>query len=327
MTTTERIAALLPTGGDLDEMLENAALADSHGYEAINVTHIATRDSFSCIARLSGHVQHAALGTAVAPIYHRSPASMAQAAATVAEMTGGRFRLGLGTGHQVTMGGWHGQTIGKPVAEMREYVVRHSRRARRHHPFRRLAMEHHLRLRGLGTDRRGPDSPGRALARDAEARRRDRRRGAPVGLPVLVRPRRRRAGRRRGAARASARPWTGSRSRQPSPRASTTRAVPHRLGSAPSSTGTSAFLTTEGCSNGLATARTSPGTTQRPTPTASSRRSATSFSPISPRSATRCDLAASIQRYRDAGANLPMITHVRGTVFDKAIAAAAPRAH
>ena len=122
MTTTERIAALLPTGGDLDEMLENAALADSHGYEAINVTHIAARDSFSCIARLSGHVQHAALGTAVAPIYHRSPASMAQAAATVAEMTGGRFRLGLGTGHQVTMGGWHGQTIGKPVAEIREYV-------------------------------------------------------------------------------------------------------------------------------------------------------------------------------------------------------------
>ena len=41
VTTTERIAALLPTGGDLDEMLENAALADSHGYEAINVTHIA----------------------------------------------------------------------------------------------------------------------------------------------------------------------------------------------------------------------------------------------------------------------------------------------
>jgi alkanesulfonate monooxygenase SsuD/methylene tetrahydromethanopterin reductase-like flavin-dependent oxidoreductase (luciferase family) len=59
----------------------------------------------------------------VAPIHHRSPASMAQTAATVDDLSGGRFRLGLGTGHRATMGGWHGQHIGSPVAEMREYVA------------------------------------------------------------------------------------------------------------------------------------------------------------------------------------------------------------
>jgi alkanesulfonate monooxygenase SsuD/methylene tetrahydromethanopterin reductase-like flavin-dependent oxidoreductase (luciferase family) len=63
------------------------------------------------------------LATAVAPIYHRSPASMAQTAATIDDLSGGRFRLGLGTGHRATMGGWHGQDIGNPVAEMREYVA------------------------------------------------------------------------------------------------------------------------------------------------------------------------------------------------------------
>src|SRR4029077_9657875 len=64
----------------------------------------------------------ARLATAVAPIYHRSPASMAQTAATVDDLSGGRFRLGLGTGHRITMSAWHGQRIGKPLAEMREYV-------------------------------------------------------------------------------------------------------------------------------------------------------------------------------------------------------------
>ena len=47
---------------------------------------------------------------------------MAQTAATVDDVSGGRFRLGLGMGHRITMGGWHGQQIGKPTAEMREYI-------------------------------------------------------------------------------------------------------------------------------------------------------------------------------------------------------------
>jgi alkanesulfonate monooxygenase SsuD/methylene tetrahydromethanopterin reductase-like flavin-dependent oxidoreductase (luciferase family) len=59
----------------------------------------------------------------VAPIYHRSPASMAQTAATLDDLSSGRFRLGLGVGHRVTMGGWHGQEIGHPVAEMAEYLA------------------------------------------------------------------------------------------------------------------------------------------------------------------------------------------------------------
>jgi alkanesulfonate monooxygenase SsuD/methylene tetrahydromethanopterin reductase-like flavin-dependent oxidoreductase (luciferase family) len=98
-------------------------LAEGLGYESINCSHIAGRDSFSLLAALAMRTGRVTLGTAVAPIYHRSPASMAQTAATIDELSGGRFRLGLGTGHRETMGGWHGVDIGRPLAEMREYVT------------------------------------------------------------------------------------------------------------------------------------------------------------------------------------------------------------
>ena len=100
-----------------------ARMADELGYDSINCGHIASRDSFTVLAALAMVTERVALGTAVAPIYHRSPASMAQTAATIDDISGGRFRLGLGVGHRVTMGGWHGQEIGKPTVEMREYVA------------------------------------------------------------------------------------------------------------------------------------------------------------------------------------------------------------
>jgi alkanesulfonate monooxygenase SsuD/methylene tetrahydromethanopterin reductase-like flavin-dependent oxidoreductase (luciferase family) len=118
-----KTSVLIPTGGDIATVREHAALADELGYDSVNCSHIAARDSFTTLAGLAHLAPSLTLATAVAPIYHRSPASMAQTAATVDDLSGGRFRLGLGTGHRATMGGWHGQDIGSPVAEMREYVA------------------------------------------------------------------------------------------------------------------------------------------------------------------------------------------------------------
>jgi alkanesulfonate monooxygenase SsuD/methylene tetrahydromethanopterin reductase-like flavin-dependent oxidoreductase (luciferase family) len=56
------------------------------------------------------------------PIYTRTPATMAQTAATIDEISGGRLNLGLGVSHRPVVEGWHGQTIDKPVSEMREYA-------------------------------------------------------------------------------------------------------------------------------------------------------------------------------------------------------------
>jgi alkanesulfonate monooxygenase SsuD/methylene tetrahydromethanopterin reductase-like flavin-dependent oxidoreductase (luciferase family) len=117
------LSCQIPAMESFEAAVRYGRLADELGYESINFSHIASRDSFTAAAALAVLTERVSLGIAVAPIYHRSPASMAQTAATVDDISHGRFRLGLGVGHRVTMGGWHGQEIGKPTVEMREYVA------------------------------------------------------------------------------------------------------------------------------------------------------------------------------------------------------------
>jgi alkanesulfonate monooxygenase SsuD/methylene tetrahydromethanopterin reductase-like flavin-dependent oxidoreductase (luciferase family) len=116
------VSVLVQTTGPWREVAAYAAVADQLRYESVNCSHISARDSFTTLAALAGVAPNIRLGTAVAPLYHRSPASMAQTAATVDDLSAGRFRLGLGTGHRTTIEQWHGAEIGRPLAEMREYV-------------------------------------------------------------------------------------------------------------------------------------------------------------------------------------------------------------
>jgi alkanesulfonate monooxygenase SsuD/methylene tetrahydromethanopterin reductase-like flavin-dependent oxidoreductase (luciferase family) len=82
-----------PGTGDIATVREHATLADQLGYDSVNCSHIAARDSFTTLAGLAHLAPSVTLATSVAPIYHRSPASMAQTAATVDDLSGGRFGL------------------------------------------------------------------------------------------------------------------------------------------------------------------------------------------------------------------------------------------
>src|SRR5215216_3464764 len=62
------------------------------------------------------------LGTGVTPIYSRTPVATAQSFATLDEFSGGRAIVGLGVSHRPAVEAWYGQTIDKPLREMREYV-------------------------------------------------------------------------------------------------------------------------------------------------------------------------------------------------------------
>src|SRR5262249_57195893 len=110
-------------GRSLESAIERVRLAESLGYEAVYTTHIAGRESLTVLTAYALATSRIRVGTGVVPIYTRTPATMAQTAATIDELSGGRLTLGLGVSHRVVIEGWHGQEIERPVAEMREYVA------------------------------------------------------------------------------------------------------------------------------------------------------------------------------------------------------------
>jgi alkanesulfonate monooxygenase SsuD/methylene tetrahydromethanopterin reductase-like flavin-dependent oxidoreductase (luciferase family) len=60
-------------------------------------------------------------GTAIQPIYLRVPSELATHAGTIHELSGGRFRLGLGVSHEPALARL-GVQSGKPLSDMRSYV-------------------------------------------------------------------------------------------------------------------------------------------------------------------------------------------------------------
>ena len=117
------IGAFISPGKSLDRTLERVGLADRLGYDAAYTTHIAGRDSLTTLMAYASVSERIRLGTGVVPIFSRTPATMAQTAATIDEYSGGRMVLGLGVSHRVTVENWHGQKITKPVSQMREYLA------------------------------------------------------------------------------------------------------------------------------------------------------------------------------------------------------------
>jgi alkanesulfonate monooxygenase SsuD/methylene tetrahydromethanopterin reductase-like flavin-dependent oxidoreductase (luciferase family) len=116
------VGAFISPVRDLAKALDRVALADRLGFDAAYTTHIAGRDSLTVLMAYAGATQRIRLGTGVVPIFSRTPATMAQTAATIDEFSGGRMVLGLGVSHRVTVENWHGAKIDKPVTQMREYL-------------------------------------------------------------------------------------------------------------------------------------------------------------------------------------------------------------
>ena len=116
------LGCFVSTGRSLEAAIARVQRAEELGYEAAYVTHIAGRESLTVVTAYAMRTSRIRVGTGVVPIYTRTPATMAQTAATIDDLSGGRLNLGLGSSHRPIVEGWHGQTIDRPVAEMREYV-------------------------------------------------------------------------------------------------------------------------------------------------------------------------------------------------------------
>lgn len=95
---------------------EELGYTDAWSYEVDGV------DCFSPLAVLAPTTS-LRLGTAIANVYTRGPATLAQCAAGLAELAPGRFVLGIGSGSQPIVEQWNGLPFRKPATRVREMVL------------------------------------------------------------------------------------------------------------------------------------------------------------------------------------------------------------
>ena len=71
-----KTSVLIPTTGDIATVREHAALADQLGYDSVNCSHIAARDSFTTLAGLAHLAPSVTLATAVVVARYSSLAAI-----------------------------------------------------------------------------------------------------------------------------------------------------------------------------------------------------------------------------------------------------------
>jgi alkanesulfonate monooxygenase SsuD/methylene tetrahydromethanopterin reductase-like flavin-dependent oxidoreductase (luciferase family) len=102
-------------------ILELAAEADRRGFAGLASPGI--HGNLAMCGSLAHVTSRIPFWTSIQPIYHGHPAEVAVTAGHLAEVSGGRFRLGLGVSHAPAMDRL-GITTGKPLSDMRQYVER-----------------------------------------------------------------------------------------------------------------------------------------------------------------------------------------------------------
>jgi len=104
------------------EAVEFAVEAERLGLDVCWVAEAWGADAPSPLGYLAARTEKMLLGSGVIQVGTRSPVTIAQTAMTLAQLSGGRFLLGLGVSGPQVLEGLHGVPFGRPLARMRETV-------------------------------------------------------------------------------------------------------------------------------------------------------------------------------------------------------------
>jgi probable F420-dependent oxidoreductase len=96
--------------------------AEAAGYGDLWTAETAGADGFTPLALAAVHTTGIRLGTGVVNAFTRGPAVLAQHAAALADASGGRFVLGLGSSSNVIVERWNGVPFERPLSRVRATV-------------------------------------------------------------------------------------------------------------------------------------------------------------------------------------------------------------
>ena len=135
------------------EQLHLAQTAEDLGYDSIWAAEAYGSDAASVLAWLAAGTTRIKLGAGIFQIPARSAAMTAMTAATIDQLSGGRFVLGLGTSGPQVSEGWHGVRFPRQVERTRDYIA-----------VVRMALAHKkVEYHGETMDLPLPDGPGKVL--------------------------------------------------------------------------------------------------------------------------------------------------------------------
>jgi alkanesulfonate monooxygenase SsuD/methylene tetrahydromethanopterin reductase-like flavin-dependent oxidoreductase (luciferase family) len=112
-----------PFQTDADATIRLAAEAERHGYARFGTAEGWTHDAVVLLTQIAGVTSRIGLGTGVLPVWSRTPAAIAMAAAGLQRASNGRFALGLGASSPPLVEGLHGVTWHQPVNRVRSALV------------------------------------------------------------------------------------------------------------------------------------------------------------------------------------------------------------
>src|SRR4051812_28543695 len=110
-----RLSIQLDPAQGIEAAARQVADLEAAGLDIVWTAEAYGFDAPSVLGFLAARTTRIQLGAGILPIYSRTPALIAQTAAGLDFVSGGRFILGLGASGPQVVEGWHGLPIERPL--------------------------------------------------------------------------------------------------------------------------------------------------------------------------------------------------------------------
>jgi F420-dependent oxidoreductase-like protein len=117
-----RLSTPLGYAGGFKEQADRVGDLERAGIDIVWVAEAYGFDGVSQMGYLAAKSEQVQIGSGILPIYSRTPALIAQTAAGIDALSGGRCILGLGASGPQVIEGWHGVPYTRPLERTREII-------------------------------------------------------------------------------------------------------------------------------------------------------------------------------------------------------------
>jgi F420-dependent oxidoreductase-like protein len=117
-----KISTFLSYSGGFRKAAADVAEYEKAGLDLVWVAEAYGLDGPSLMGYIAALTESVEIGSAILPIYTRTPTLIAMTAAGIDTLSDGRFHLGLGSSGPQVIEGWHGVPFNAPIGRTREII-------------------------------------------------------------------------------------------------------------------------------------------------------------------------------------------------------------